>query len=304
MRYQRTIRNPIHCSGVGLHSGRRVQLVLRPAGANEGITFLRKDAPFAPIKADIKNIGAVRYATSLCRHGEEIATVEHLLAAAHGLGIDNLRVELTAPEVPILDGSAAPFLYLLHEAGIKKQGATKQYIQIVQPVELEDGDKYIGAFPSPGFQIAYHIEYDHPVINSQSRSFHITEQVFVDEIAPARTFGFLHEVEAMRRAGLALGGSLDNAVVIGQNRILNKSLRFPDEFVRHKILDFIGDSALLGHPLKAYIVAKKAGHQLHTELLKKILAERRCWKYAAEKSEGLPLTYHHLPEPASAIIET
>jgi UDP-3-O-[3-hydroxymyristoyl] N-acetylglucosamine deacetylase len=218
----------------------------------------------------------VQHATVLGKTGATVETVEHLLAALVSAGIDNVVVELNHREVPIMDGSSAPFLYLLQEAGIKKLAAPRRYLKILRPVQIATGDKRIAIYPSDHFKVSYTISFDHPLLRHQSRTERITEGAFADHIASARTFGFLKEVEWLRQNGLALGGSLENAIVIGDTNVLN-ALRFEDEFVRHKILDVVGDLALVGHPIVGHVVAHRAGHALHTALAAEILADQEAW---------------------------
>lgn len=272
---QRTLRRQTSCAGIGLHSGNKVTLTLKPAPADTGIRFRRTDLG-VEIPAHVSAVCGLQYATVLGHDGATVETVEHLLAALVSHGIDNLIVELTQNEVPIMDGSAAPFLYLVQEAGVKRLPAPRRYLKLLRPVQIADGDKRIAVYPSDHFKISYTISFDHPMLRHQSRTERITEQTFAEHIAPARTFGFLKEVEWLRQNSLALGGSLENAIVIGDTGVLN-ALRFEDEFVRHKILDAVGDLALLGYPLIGHVVAHRAGHALHTALAAKILQERDAW---------------------------
>ena len=225
----------------------------------------------------MQHVGGINYATGLTRDAVQVDTVEHLLAALVSLGIDNVIVELNSPEVPIMDGSAAPFIFLIQEAGVKSLGASRRYLKVLRPIALARGDKRIALYPSDHFKVTYSIAFDHPLLRHQSRTLRITEESFVDEIAPARTFTFLKEVEMLRQSGLALGGSLENAVVIGDTGVLNSGLRFDDEFVRHKILDVIGDMALVGHPIVGHLVAHRGGHALHTAFAAQVLEERDAW---------------------------
>jgi UDP-3-O-[3-hydroxymyristoyl] N-acetylglucosamine deacetylase len=273
---QRTLRRAISCAGIGLHSGRKVGLTLKPAPAGHGIRFQRVDLGGAEIPASVEHVRGVSYATGLA-HGEaRVETVEHLLAALVSQGIDNVLVELSQPEVPIMDGSAAPFIYLIQEAGTRKLTAPRRVLKVRRPVRLEQGDKQISLFPADGFRVTYTISFDHPLIRQQSRTVDLTPDVFAEEIAPARTFGFLKEVEMLRQRGLALGGSLDNAVVLGETGPLN-TLRFDDEFVRHKILDAVGDLALVGAPISGHLVVHRGGHALHTAFGQHLLAESDAW---------------------------
>jgi UDP-3-O-[3-hydroxymyristoyl] N-acetylglucosamine deacetylase len=277
MHAQRTIRRSISCAGIGLHSGSKVTLSLKPAPANSGIRFRRSDLGGLEVPATVRHVGGIRLATGLAREAVRVDTVEHLLAALVSLGVDNVIVELNSPEVPIMDGSAAPFIYLLQEAGLKTLQGTRKYLKVQRPLSLARGDKRIALYPSDHFKVTYSIAFDHPLLRHQSRTIRMTEDAFVDEIAPARTFGFLKEVEMMRQQGLALGGSLENAIVIGDTGVLNNALRFEDEFVRHKILDVIGDMALVGYPLIGHLVAHRGGHALHTEFAAKVLEEQDAW---------------------------
>jgi UDP-3-O-[3-hydroxymyristoyl] N-acetylglucosamine deacetylase len=277
---QRTLRRPVSCSGIGLHSGNKVTLSLKPAPADYGIRFQRSDLGGLEIPATVTHLGGIRLATGLVREAVSVETVEHLLAALTALGIDNVIVELNTPEVPIMDGSAAPFVYLiLNEAGVKTLPAPKKFLKVLRPISLSQGDKRIALYPSDHFKVTYSISFDHPLIRHQSRTMKITDETFVEEIAPARTFGFLKEVEMLRQRGLALGGSLDNAIVLGETGVLNQNaLRFEDEFVRHKILDVIGDLSLVGYPVIGHLVAHRGGHALHTAFAARILEEVDAWR--------------------------
>ena len=292
--FQHTVRRPVSCTGIGLHSGRRVTLSLLPAAAGSGIRFRRADLDGVEIPATVDNVDRLHYATGLSRNAGTVKTVEHLLAALVGLGVDNVVVELNQSEVPIMDGSAASFVYLLHEAGLRRLAAPRRYLKMFRPVSLSRGDKRIALYPSDHFKVTYSISFDHPLLRHMSRTVTVTKTSFVDEIAPARTFGFLKEVEMLRRKGLALGGSLDNAVVLGDTGVLNSRLRFEDEFVRHKILDAIGDLALVGHPVIGHLVAHRGGHGLHTAFAEKILQEPDAWRIV--ESAGL----EHAPASAVA----
>jgi UDP-3-O-[3-hydroxymyristoyl] N-acetylglucosamine deacetylase len=287
MEPQRTLRRQISCAGIGLHSGNKVTLTLKPAAADTGIRFRRTDVG-VEIPATVQYVTSLQYATVLGRDGATVETVEHLLAALVSSGIDNIVVELTHNEVPIMDGSAAPFLYLVQEAGVKRLSAARKHVKILRPVQITDGDKRIAVYPSDHFKVSYTISFDHPLLRHQSRTERITEQSFADSIAAARTFGFLKEVEWMRQNGLALGGSLENAIVIGDAGVLN-ALRFEDEFVRHKILDAIGDLALIGYPIIGHVVAHRAGHALHTSLVSQLLLERDAWVLVDSAAVAAPI---------------
>jgi UDP-3-O-[3-hydroxymyristoyl] N-acetylglucosamine deacetylase len=278
MDVQRTLRRPISCVGIGLHSGKKVQLSLKPAAVDFGIRFRRSDVGDHDIPATVEHLSGIQLATALARNEVSVETVEHLLAALVSLNVDNVLIELSSPEVPIMDGSAAPFVYLINEAGVKALAAPRKYLKIVRPIAISRGDKRIALYPSDHFKVTYSISYDHPLLRHQSRTLRITEDTFVDEVAPARTFTFLKDVEMLRQNGLALGGSLDNAIVLGETGVLNNALRFDDEFVRHKILDAVGDLALVGYPVIGHLVAHRAGHALHTEFAAKILDETHAWR--------------------------
>ena len=279
MSAQRTLRRSVSCTGIGLHSGNKVTLSLKPAPADYGIRFQRSDLGGLEIPATVTHLGGIQYQTGLTREAVSVETVEHLLSALTALGIDNVIVELNSSEVPIMDGSAAPFVYLiLNEAGVKKLTAPRRYLKVLRPISLTQGDKRIALYPSEHFKVTYSISFDHPLLRHQTRTMRITDETFVEEIAPARTFGFLKEVEMLRQRGLALGGSLDNAIVLGETGVLNNTLRFEDEFVRHKILDVIGDLSLVGHPVIGHLVAHRGGHALHTAFAAKILEEVDAWR--------------------------
>src|SRR3954468_9759932 len=275
---QRTLRRQISCVGIGLHSGNKVNLTLKPAVADFGIRFRRTDLGNHEVPATVHNLAGIQLATGLASNEVSVETVEHLLAALVSVGIDNLIIELNSPEVPIMDGSAAPFIYLIHEAGVKRLATPRRYLKIVRPISISRGDKRIALFPSDHFKVTYSISYDHPLLRHQSRTLRITEDSFIEDVAPARTFTFLKDVEMLRQNGLALGGSLDNAIVLGETGVLNNALRFDDEFVRHKILDAVGDLALVGHPVIGHLVAHRAGHALHTEFAARILEETQSWR--------------------------
>src|SRR5687767_1014643 len=279
MNAQRTLRRHVSCTGIGLHSGNKVTLSLKPAPADYGIRFHRTDLG-VEIPATITQLrGKQQYQTGLASEAVSVETVEHLLAALSALCIDNAIVELNHPEVPIMDGSAAPWVHLiLNEAGVKKLSAPRRYLKVLRPISLTQGDKRISLYPADHLKVTYSISFDHPLLRHQSRTMKITEESFVEDIAPARTFGFLKEVEMLRQRGLALGGSLDNAIVLGESGVLNNALRFEDEFVRHKILDAIGDLALVGYPVIGHLVAHRAGHALHTAFASKILEEKDAWR--------------------------
>jgi len=235
----------------------------------------------------VRHLAEFQLATGLARDQVSVETVEHLLAALVSMGVDNVVVELNSPEVPIMDGSAAPFIYLIQEGGLKRQPKPRRYLKIVRPIALSRGEKRIALYPSDHFKVTYSISFDHPLLRHQSRTLRITEESFVEEVAPARTFTFLKDVEMLRQNGLALGGSLENAVVLGETGVLN-ALRFEDEFVRHKILDAVGDLALVGYPVIGHLVAHRAGHALHTEFASRILEETQAWRLVEGPLEAAP----------------
>ncbi len=287
MHLQRTLRRPIPCAGIGLHSGTKVTLTLKPAPAHFGIRFRRTDLGGLEIPATVDNLAGIQYATGLCSDQASVDTVEHLLAALVSLGVDNAIVELNHPEVPIMDGSAAPFVYLINEAGVRTLPVARRYLKVMRPIAMSRGDKRIALYPSDHLKLTYSISFDHPLLRHQARTLRITEDTFVEDIAPARTFGFLKEVEMLRQHGLALGGSLENAVVLGETGVLNPTLRFDDEFVRHKMLDAIGDLSLIGYPVIGHVVAHRAGHALHTAFAAKLLQERDAWRIV-EAPDAVP----------------
>src|SRR4026208_1642480 len=289
MNAQRTLRRPVSCSGIGLHSGNKVTWSLKPAPADSGIRFQRSDLGGLEIPAIVTHLGGIQYQTGLTREAVSVETVEHLLAALTALGIDNVIAELNSPDVPTLAGSAAPFVYLVNEAGIRRLQAPRRYLKVLRPISLTQGDRRIALYPSDHFKVTYSISFDHPLLRHQSRTMRITEESFVEDIAPARTFGFLKEVEMLRQRGLALGGSLDNAIVLGETGVLNNALRFEDEFVRHKILDVIGDLSLVGYPVVGHLVAHRGGHALHTAFAAKILEEVDAWRLVETPSDSVTI---------------
>jgi len=290
---QRTLKHIIRATGVGLHTGEKVYMTLRPAAPNTGIVFHRVDlAPPVAIKADPYHVGDTRLASCLEQDGVRVSTVEHLMSALAGLGIDNLYVDLSSGEVPIMDGSAGPFVFLLQSAGIEEQPAAKKFIRILQPVEVSSGDKSARFAPHHGFKIEFSIDFDHPVFENSAKSVCVdfATTSYVKEVSRARTFGFMHEVEWMRGQGLALGGSLDNAIVLDEYRVLNNDgLRYDDEFVKHKVLDAIGDLYLLGHPVIGMFAAHKSGHALNNALLRRLLEQQEAWEYVSfDRAEDAP----------------
>ncbi len=279
---QRTLKNVIRATGVGLHTGEKVYLTLRPAAPNTGIIFRRVDLdPPVEIPATPDNVGETTLSTTLVRDGVRISTVEHLLSALAGLGIDNAYIDLNAAEVPIMDGSAGPFVFLIQSAGIEEQNAPKQFIRILRTVSVEEGDKWVRFEPFDGFKVSFAIDFDHPVFQNRGQQAVVdfSTTSFVKEVSRARTFGFMSQIEQLRANNLALGGSLDNAVVVDDYRILNEDgLRYEDEFVKHKILDAIGDLYLLGRSLIGAFYGYKSGHALNNRLLRALLAQEDAWE--------------------------
>jgi UDP-3-O-[3-hydroxymyristoyl] N-acetylglucosamine deacetylase len=282
MMKQRTLKTAIKTTGVGLHTGARVELVLRPAQPDTGIVFHRVDLPTAvTIPADARNVGDTRLSSSLEKDGAKISTVEHLMSALAGLGIDNVHVDVAGPELPIMDGSAGPFVFLLQSAGIAEQIAPKRYLRVKMPVETRSGDKWARFEPHHGFVLDFTIDFPHPVFGSENRHVIIdfAEHSYTKEVSRARTFGFMQDVEAMRSAGLALGGSLQNAIVLDETRVLNsEGLRYDNEFAKHKVLDAIGDLYLLGHPLIGKFTAFKSGHALNNAVCRELLSRPESWE--------------------------
>ncbi|MGV6806637.1 MAG: UDP-3-O-acyl-N-acetylglucosamine deacetylase [bacterium] len=294
---QRTLNNTIHASGVGLHTGEKVYLTLSPAPVNSGLVFRRTDLnPPVDVIAKAHNVGETTLSTTLMNGDVKVSTVEHLLSAMSGLGIDNAIIELSAPEVPIMDGSAGPFVFLLQSAGVKEQDAPKQFIRVKKPVTVEQGDKVATFKPFDGFKVAFTIEFDHPVFKNRTHKSEIdfSTTTFVKEISRARTFGFMHEIEYLRSKGLARGGSLDNAIVVDKFQVLNEDgLRYEDEFVKHKILDAIGDLYLAGHSIIGEYDAHKSGHGLNNAAVRALLEDESAWELATfeEDDPEIPIAY-------------
>lgn len=293
---QRTLRNAIKATGVGLHTGEKVYLTLSPAPINAGIVFRRVDLdPVVEIPARAENVRETTLSTTLIANGEKVSTVEHLLSAMAGLGIDNAFIDLSAPEVPIMDGSAGPFVFLIQSAGIEEQSAAKKFIRIKRPVTVEDGDKTASFLPFDGFKVSFSIDFDHPVFRERSPHAEIdfSTTSFVKEVSRARTFGFMHEIEYLRAQGLARGGSVDNAIVVDEYRILNQDgLRYDDEFVKHKILDAIGDLYLLGYGVIGEYRAHKSGHALNNAVLRALMAQPDAWEMVTFDDEATaPISY-------------
>ncbi|MFB3819388.1 MAG: UDP-3-O-acyl-N-acetylglucosamine deacetylase [Candidatus Methylomirabilales bacterium] len=274
MSHQRTLERPVRIEGIGLHTGEPAVMTLKPASANSGIAFRRVDLPGTPvIPARPDFVVDTQFATTLGSDGASVKTVEHLMSAFAGLGLDNVQVDITGPEVPILDGSAAPFMERMKEAGIRRQFAPKTFLKVRQPITVEMGTRSLCIVPSQKLKVIYTMRFDHPILGEQTAAMEITREGYARDLAPSRTFGFVRDLDLLARLGLARGGSVENAVVVGEDGILNGPLRFPDELVRHKVLDLLGDLFLLGKPLVGTIVAHGAGHQLHVMLVRRIQAQ-------------------------------
>ncbi|MCU0842122.1 MAG: UDP-3-O-acyl-N-acetylglucosamine deacetylase [Thiobacillaceae bacterium] len=287
---QRTLKSLVRATGVGLHTGGKVELTLRPAQPDTGIVFRRLDVePPAEFPVSPELVTDTRLCSALEKDGVKIATVEHLMSALAGLGVDNVYIDLTGPEVPILDGSAAPFVYLLQSAGLLDQEAPKRFIRVRRTVRVEEGDKWARFDPYDGYKLTFRIDFEHPVLkrSGQEVCVDLAEASYVKEVSRARTFGFMRDVEYLRSAGLALGGTLDNAVVMDEYRVLNEGgLRYADEFVKHKILDAVGDLYLAGHPLIGAFTAYKSGHGLNNRLLRALLADASAWEWVSYAAEA------------------
>lgn len=293
---QRTLKNVIRATGVGLHTGEKVYLTLRPAPADTGIVFVRTDLePRVEIPARAELVGDTTLSTNLILDGVRVSTVEHLMSAMSGLGVDNAYVEISAPEVPIMDGSAGPFVFLIQSAGLEEQDAPKRFLRVLKPIRLEDGDRSVSLEPFDGFKVSYTLLYDHPVYRRYTKSATIdfSSTSFVKEVSRARTFGFMHEFEELRNRNLALGASMDNAIAVGDYKVLNEDgLRYEDEFVKHKILDSIGDLYLAGYSLLAEFKGYKSGHALNNELVRALQATPDAWELVTFDSESqVPISY-------------
>jgi UDP-3-O-[3-hydroxymyristoyl] N-acetylglucosamine deacetylase len=299
---QRTLKNTIRATGVGLHSGEKVYLTLKPAPVDHGIVFRRVDLePIVDIQAKATNVGETTMSTTLVQDGVRVDTVEHLLSAMAGLGIDNAIVELSAQEVPIMDGSAGPFVFLIQSAGIAEQSKAKRFIRIKKKVEVREGDKIASFVPYNGFKVTFEIEFDHPAFkqSAQKASLDFSSTSFVKEVSRARTFGFMKDIEFLRSKNLALGGSVNNAIVVDEYRVVNEDgLRYEDEFVKHKILDAVGDLYLLGHSLMGEFVGFKSGHGLNNKLLRELELQTDAWEFVEYEEENAPISY---TKPVAAI---
>jgi UDP-3-O-[3-hydroxymyristoyl] N-acetylglucosamine deacetylase len=289
---QRTLRNPIRASGIGLHSGQKVFMSLLPAGPDTGVLFRRVDlSPSREVPALAHAVNETTLSSNLVLDGVKVATVEHLMSALAGMGIDNCVVELSSPEVPIMDGSAAPFVFLIQSAGVHEQDAPKRFLRIKQPVQVADGDKWARLEPYDGFRLSFHIDFDHPLLKAtaQQAVVDFSTSAYIREVSRARTFGFMHEFEFLRSKRLALGASLENAVAVDEYRVLNQDgLRYDDEFVRHKILDAVGDLYLLGQPLLGAYTAFKSGHALNNKLARALLQDAAAWETVIFEDERSP----------------
>ncbi len=301
---QLTIQHPVEIEGIGLHTAVESRLRLVPAPADTGVVFRRVDLDNFEIEADVANVARVSYATSLMKQGVLISTTEHLLAALYCWGIDNIYVELNALELPILDGSSRPFIEMLARAGTRRLRRQRRYIHVLKPLEFSDGDRRIGIYPADEFRVHCFVDYHHPCAGPQEIEMPVNRETFSRELAPARTFTFVKELVALQKMGLIRGGSLANAIVMDDNSILNSPLRFADEFVRHKALDLIGDLALVGRPLQGRIVAHKAGHALHTQLVTRLLEDRSLWKETTEaRAPGLAADHSSASGRISAVVQ-
>lgn len=283
MSFQTTIQRPAEVEGVGLHTAVRCHLRFVPAPPDTGVVFRRVDLDNFEIEAHVKNVARVSYATSLMKQGVLLSTTEHVLAALYSCAIDNVYVDIDALELPILDGSAKPFIDLLAQAGTRRQRRPRKYLRVVKPLEFIDGPRRMGIYPCDHFRVNCFVDYKHPEVGSQEIELDVTRETFIRELAPARTFGFMKDFAGLRAMGLIRGGSVENAIVLDDKYVLNGPLRFRDEFGRHKALDLIGDLALVGRPLQALVVAHKAGHALHTQLVTRLLADNSLWLETTEE---------------------
>ena len=289
MKQEQTIRAAVECQGIGLHSGAPVHLRILPAPSGTGIVFRRIDLDDFEIEATGRNVARVSYATSLMKKGVLISTTEHLLSAFIGTGIDNAIVELDNLELPILDGSAQPFVEMIHRSGIRKQRKLRTYMRVRREIELREGNKFIAIYPADAYSVEYTINFPHKLIGRETFRVDLSDGNFLREIAPARTFGFLHEAEAMRQQGLIRGASTENAIVLTPEGLMNPPLRYADEFVRHKVLDLIGDLALVGKQILGTIVADRAGHAMHTALVSRLLRDKSLWEETTlEETDTVP----------------
>ncbi len=284
---QRTVAEEISCTGIGLHSGKKVRLTIKPAPPNSGITFERVDiSPGCSVKASFDNVVETNMATTIGFNGYSVSTIEHIMAAFFGMGIDNVLVQIDGGEIPIMDGSSAPFIFLLKNAGITIQNNYKRFLLVKKSVKVKDGNRFVYLYPANELKITYKIDFNHPLIKDQTYEISFSQSTFVNEISRARTFGFLRDVQTLRSNGLAKGGSLDNAIVVDEFRVLNEDgLRYKNEFVRHKLLDFIGDLAIIGCVPIGHFVVERSGHSLNQKLLKQFMAKEKCWEVIRFKNK-------------------
>jgi UDP-3-O-[3-hydroxymyristoyl] N-acetylglucosamine deacetylase len=284
---QRTVAEEISCTGIGLHSGKKVRLTIKPAPPNSGITFERVDiSPGCSVKASFDNVVETNMATTIGFNGYSVSTIEHIMAAFFGMGIDNVLVQIDGGEIPIMDGSSAPFIFLLKNAGITIQNNYKRFLLVKKSVKVKDGNRFVYLYPANELKITYKIDFNHPLIKDQTYEISFSQSTFVNEISRARTFGFLRDVQTLRNNGLAKGGSLDNAIVVDEFRVLNEDgLRYKNEFVRHKLLDFIGDLAIIGCVPIGHFVVERSGHSLNQKLLKQFMAQEKCWEVIRFKNK-------------------
>ncbi len=286
---EQTIRAAVECSGIGLHSGVPVHMRIVPASPGSGIVFRRTDLDDFQVEATGRNVAKVSYATSLMKKGVLISTTEHVLSAFVGMGVDNAIVELDNLELPILDGSALPIVEMVQQVGLRRQKRSRQYLRVLKPVQVSDGEKFLGLYPAENFTVDYTINFPHPLIGEQSIFVDLSRGDYARDIAPARTFGFLHEVEALRNMGLIRGATEENAIVLTRDGIKNGELRFPNEFVRHKVLDLIGDLSLIGHQVLGRVVADRAGHAMHTALVSRLLRDPSSWELSTLEEPVAPV---------------
>jgi UDP-3-O-[3-hydroxymyristoyl] N-acetylglucosamine deacetylase len=300
MAYQTTIERPVEASGIGMHTAVKSKLRLAPAPADTGILFRRTDLDNFEIEAHVRNVARVSYATSLMKKGVLLSTTEHLLAALYSCGVDNVYAEIDNLELPILDGSSQPFIEMLECAGVRRLRKRRRYLRVVKPLEISEGDRHIGIYPSEDFRVRCLVDFAHPLVGRQEVELKVGRETFSRMLAPARTFGFYDDVERLRAVGLIRGGSLENAIVLSRDGVMNGPLRFPDEFGRHKALDLIGDLALVGRPLKASVVTHKGGHALHVQLVTRLLADKSLWvESVADATEASPRATA-IPAPLAA----
>lgn len=299
MSHQRTLDQVVQCEGIGLHTGERVTMTLRPLAANRGIVFRRMDVVGTPIiPARPEHVVDTQYATTIAKDGVSVKTIEHVMSALAGMGVDNVQVDLTGPEVPIMDGSALPFVELLRQAGLRRQLAPKTFLKVRQPITVEIGTRSLRIVPSQRLKVIYTMCFDHPILGEQTSAMDVGRERYVRDLAPCRTFGFVKDLDMLQRMGLAKGGSLENALVVGEDGVINGPMRFPDELVRHKVLDLMGDLFLLGKPLVGTIIAQGAGHQLHLQLV------RRIQEQLAGEPEPLSLSAAAVEQWVSPLLPT